>query len=262
MSVSDVDKDLPTAEKKQEKTFALIIANEHYEMAEPVAYALNDGKMFAAYCEKTLGLPKEHIRYYEDATYGKFLTALSDIKQIAKAYNGDMHLFVYYAGHGIPNESSRDAFLLPVDANGQQTEACYPISRLYKELGELGAKNVVVFLDACFSGSQRGDGMLASARGVAIKAKSDSPQGNMIVFSAATGDETAYPYKEKGHGMFTYFLLKKLRETKGECTLGELGQYIQENVLQQSVVINRKSQTPTITPSQSLVNTWKSLKLK
>ena len=82
--------------------------------------------------------------------------------------------------------------------------------------------------------------MLASARGVALKAKGDVPQGNMVVFSAASGDETAYPYKEKGHGLFTYFLLKKLQESKGDCTLGELGEYIQTNVRQQSVVINRR----------------------
>lgn len=86
--------------------------------------------------------------------------------------------------------------------------------------------------------------------------------GNVVVFSAATGSETAYPYEEKGHGLFTYFLLKKLRDTKGDCTLGELGEYIQTNVRQQSVVVNRKSQTPTVVPSQSLMENWKSMKLK
>ena len=56
--------------------------------------------------------------------------------------------------------------------------------------------------------------MLASARGVAIKAKQNHPQGNMVVLSAAQGDETAHPYTEKGHGLFTYYLLKKLKETQ------------------------------------------------
>lgn len=84
----------------------------------------------------------------------------------------------------------------------------------------------------------------------------------MVVFSAASGDETAYPYKEKGHGLFTYFLLKKLQESKGNCTLGELGEYIQTNVRQQSVVVNRKSQTPTVVPSANIANDWKNLKLR
>ena len=104
--------------------------------------------------------------------------------------------------------------------------------------------------------------MLATARGVAIKSKSETPQDNMVVVSAAQGDETAFPYHKKKHGMFTYFLLKKLRETKGQCTLGELATYIQKNVKQQAVVINRKPQTPTVLPSQTMKNDWRTIKLR
>ena len=78
----------------------------------------------------------------------------------------------------------------------------------------------------------------------------------------ASSDETAFPYSAKGHGLFTYYLLKKLQETKGDVSLGELESYISENVKQQSVVINRKVQTPTATPSTSLAAGWKELKLK
>ena len=116
-------------------------------------------------------------------------------------------------------------------------------------------------MDACFSGAQRSGDMLASARGVTIKAEQGVPTGNMVVFSAAQGDETAYPYREKGHGMFTYFLLKKLQETKGDVTLGELSNYIETNVKRQSIVVNGKSQTPTVTPSASLEN-WEGVKLR
>jgi uncharacterized caspase-like protein len=121
---------------------------------------------------------------------------------------------------------------------------------------------VIVLMDACFSGSVRGDGMLMAARGVAIKAKPTTPNGKMVVMTAASGDETAFPYAEKGHGMFTYFLLKKLRDSKGNCSLGELSDYIKTNVQQQSIVVNRKSQTPTINVASSLEESWKSMKLK
>ena len=259
---NSLDLNIPTVTQSNTKTFAIIIGNEKYTKVAEVPYAENDAKVFAAYCRKTLGIPVQNIRKYDNATFGSMLSAMADIKNIAEAYEGDLNVIFYYAGHGVPNESTKDAFFLPVDVDGQQTEACYPVSRLYKELGELGAKNVVVFMDACFSGAQRGSGMLASARGVALKVKSVAPNGNMVVFSAAQGDETAYPYKEKGHGLFTYFLLKKLQESKGECTLGELGEYIQSNVKQQAVVVNRKSQTPTIVPSAGISANWRSLKLK
>lgn len=259
---SAVDKDIPVTADNNANTFAVIIGNENYQKVSKVQYANNDAQVFAQYCIKTLGMPEKNVRIYSDATYATMLAAIDDIKSIAKAYKGDLNVVFYYAGHGVPNESSNDAFLLPIDTDGRNTDVCYPLSKAYQELGAMNAKSVVVFMDACFSGSQRGEGMLASARGVAIKAKPASPQGNMVVFSAASGDETAYPYKEKGHGLFTYFLLKKLQETKGSVTLGELGNYIVDKVAKESVVSNGKSQTPTISPSTSLSDSWKSLKLK
>ena len=261
--ISDVDKDIPmTATAEDEHTFAVIIGNENYTMVRKVDYAKNDALMFAEYCQKTLGLPKRNIRIYEDATYAMMLSAVKDIQDIAKAYNGNINVVFYYAGHGIPDEKEKDAYLLPIDVDGRQTGFCYPVSRLYQELGSMNANSVIVLMDACFSGSVRGDGMLMAARGVAIKAKPTTPNGKMVVMTAASGDETAFPYAEKGHGMFTYFLLKKLRDSKGNCSLGELSDYIKTNVQQQSIVVNRKSQTPTINVASSLEESWKSMKLK
>ena len=262
LGTSDVDENIPETPVTNNKTFAVVIANQNYTNVAGVPLALNDGLAFSQYCQKTLGMPAENVRYYADASYGTMLRAIRDIKNIASAFNGDINIVFYYAGHGIPNEATKDAYLLPTDADGTQTEGCYSLNKLYSELGSTKAKEIVVFLDACFSGSKREEGMLASARGVALKAKQEDPRGNMVVFSAASGDETAFPYSAKGHGLFTYYLLKKLQETKGETTLGELGDYISENVKQQSVVINRKAQTPTATPAASLESTWKDMKLK
>lgn len=262
LGTSDVDENIPENPTTNNKTFAVVIANQNYTNVAGVPLALNDGLAFSKYCEKTLGMPAENVRYYADASYGTMLRAIRDIKNIASAFNGDINIVFYYAGHGIPNEATKDAYLLPTDADGTQTEGCYSLNKLYTELGSTKAKEIVVFLDACFSGSKREEGMLASARGVALKAKQEDPRGNMVVFSAASGDETAFPYSAKGHGLFTYYLLKKLQESKGDVNLGELSDYISENVKQQSVVINRKVQTPTATPSTWIATGWKEMTLK
>ena len=252
-----LDENIPVSRTKADNTFVIAIGNENYQLVPSVSFAENDMEVFCKYCQKTLGVPISNIRKYKDATFGMMLSALNDLKDIAEAYNGDINVLFYYAGHGFPDEKSRKAYLLPVDADGKQSEVCFPISRLYSELAALNSKSTVVFMDACFSGAQRGDGMLASARGVAIEVKEEMIQGNLVVFSAASGDETAYPYKEKGHGMFTYFLLKKMQETKGAVTLGELSDYIITNVKRQSVVTNRKSQTPTVIHSESVGMGWR-----
>ena len=260
---SDVDTDIPESKEVNDKTFAYIIANEDYSMVAPVPMAQNDGQTFGEYCRKTLGLPETNVRYYPNASYGIMLSAIQDLKNIAKVYDpGEINVIFYYAGHGVPNEATKDAFLLPIDANGQQTEVCYSLNKLYSELAGLNANSVVVFLDACFSGAGRDGDMLASARGVALKAKAEKPQGNMVIFSAASGDETAYPFKEKGHGLFTYYLLKKLQESKGNATLQEIGDYVTEEVRRQSQLVNHKLQTTTVSASTAMGDSWKNMKLK
>lgn len=258
---SDVDINIPEAKVKHDNIYALIIANENYSMVSGVPFALNDGEMFAQYCEKTLGLPEKNVLLYKDASYGIMLNAMDKVKKLSAARGGDMELIFYYAGHGIPDESSKDAFLLPVDADGKQTKVCYSLGEIYRELGALDTHGVTVFLDACFSGAKRDGGMVAEARGVAIKPKPTAPKGNMVVFSAVSDDETALPYEEKGHGMFTYFLLKKLQETKGDVTLKELGDYIKRKVMSESILINDKSQTPTVTTSDAASTDWHKRKL-
>lgn len=252
---SDVDVNIPETKSKNDNTFAFIIANEKYDVVSKVDYANNDGKIFAEYCKKTLGLPTDNVKLNENATYGKMLQTIRLIKKTAE-YNANANIILYYAGHGIPNDETKDAFLLPIDADGKQTEGCCSLNRLFKELGELKARQVVVFLDACFSGAKRDGGMLASVRGVAIKSKAVEATGNMVVFSAADGEQTALPWQERGHGLFTYFLLKKLQESKGKVKLKELGDYLKENVSKIAINKKQKEQTPTIRASVSLGNSW------
>ena len=258
---SDVDKNIPVTDVLNNNTFAVIIANENYNAVASVPFAINDGNIFREYCEKTLGIPSKNIRYIANATGNQIKQQVGWLQNVTKAY-ADANIIFYYAGHGIPDESSCTAYLLPVDGSGTDVSTGYKLDDLYATLGNIPAKSVMVFMDACFSGSKREHGMLASARGVAIKAKSGMPQGNMVVFSAAQGDETAYPNNNEKHGMFTYFLLKKLQDTKGDVTLYDLGQYIIERVSQEAIVLNNKSQTPCVTPSASLDTSWREWHLK
>lgn len=257
--VSAVDANIPETNKENNNTFVLIIANEEYKQVASVPFALNDGNVFRQYCMRTLGIPEEHIKYLPNATLNDIRMNISWLEKVTKAFeNENPKVIVYYAGHGVPDESSKTAYLLPVDGSGTDFSTGYKLDNLYATLGHMPADRIAVFMDACFSGSKRGEGMLASARGIALKVKSGVPVGNMVVFSAAQGDETAYPNNDEQHGMFTYFLLKKLQETQGNVTLEELGEYIITNVRRQSVVKNDKSQTPSINASYEIGDSWKS----
>ena len=258
---ADVDRNIPVTGAVADKTFAVVIANEEYTREARVPFALRDGEVFAEYCQKTLGIPEKNIRVVKDATLNDMKFQLNWLAQVLGTYNGTARAIVYYAGHGVPDEADKGAYLLPVDGYGSDVSTGYALKDFYAALNGVPAESVTVFLDACFSGAKRESGMMASARGVAIKVKEEAPQGKMVVFTAAQGDETAYQYAEKGHGMFTYFLLKKLQETKGEVTLGELGDYLTGEVKRESLLNNNKAQTPTVIPAAGMTG-WRERTLK
>ncbi len=255
---SDVDIDIPLAKEVNDRTFAVIIANETYQKEQEVPFAIHDGEIFKEYCQNTLGIPERNIQIVTDATLNDMRYGIDWLKNRLETYQEGKGIF-YYSGHGIPDETSRNAYLLPVDGYASNLESSYSIDQLYAYLGSSGADAVCYFIDACFSGATRDGGMMAESRGVAVNSKAGVLQGNAVALTAAQGNETAYAYQEKSHGMFTYYLLKKLKETKGDITLGELADYLSEHVTRMSADKGARVQHPSA--SSTLVD-WKSLKLK
>lgn len=250
--LSDVDVDIPKNGIEYPYRFALIIGNEDYSSKQidlnsevNVDYARNDASAFKDYAINVLGIPETNIIFLLDATVGQMKQAIAKTNLIIKNAKGKAEVFVYYAGHGLPDEATREPYLIPVDISGKNAKEGIKLETLYAKLTEYPSKRVVVFLDACFSGGARNKGLVA-ARGVKVRPTVTVLQGNIATLAAATGEQTALPYKDKYHGFFTYYLLKKLKETKGNITFKELASYLSEVVPLQSVLLNDKEQTPTL----------------
>lgn len=261
--VSDIDQHIPENLIVQSNVFALVIGNEDYSSYQVgsggeinVDYAEADARTFAAYLNRTFGLPKENITLLINATVGQMNQAIDRLASLAKVYDGEAELIFYYAGHGLPDEDTKEPYLIPVDVSGSDLTYALKLEEVYNQLSAYETHRVTVFLDACFSGGARSQGLLAS-RGVRIRPKSPFVLGNLIVFSASSGNQTAYAYIEQGHGMFTYFLLKKIQETRGSVTYGDLAFYVMDEVNKKSLLINNREQTPVLKLSPIFQNTWK-----
>ncbi len=249
---SDIDNNIPEIKRKQENTFAVIVANQNYENFV-CPFAINDGKTFKEYCLKTLGIPATNVMYYEDATLNNIHNAMGRIKDLADVYEGDAKIIFYYAGQGVTGED-KQSYLLPSDGVINLISSTgYSLQSLYGELGNLNVKSAVCLLDAGFNNENRKGENVGKNRGVAIKNKEEILKGRVVSITAASSGETALEYKDKSHGLFTYFLCKKLQETKGEISLEDLGTYIKTNVSKTSISINNKKQTPNNKASE-LVN--------
>ncbi len=260
-TLSDVDKNIPVTDHRAENTFVLIIANEDYQFVDKVDFAKNDGQTFKEYCVKTLGVPEKQVWLYENASYGVIKSGISKMTKAMNMFDNP-NAIIYYCGHGIPDEKTGDAYLIPTDGNGKDMATCYSLNLLYKNFAETKAANVTYFMDACFTGASKEGSMLVAARGVAREPKKETLGGKTVVFSATSSDETAMAFKEKQHGLFTYYLLKKLQETKGDVSYEELSTYIKNNVQKEAFLTNEKPQTPVVATSPAVGSTWKTMKLK
>jgi hypothetical protein len=260
---SEVDEDIPVNDIEQDYIFSLVIGNEDYvayqvgmESSINVDYAENDARIFNEYLRKTLGVPDENITLLINATAGQIKQALAKMTALAKAYDGQAEFIFYYAGHGLPDEKTGEPYLMPVDVASSDLAYAIPLQEVYETFTDYQSGKVTLFLDACFSGGARNEALLAS-RGIRIRPKSPFVMGNLIVYSASSGDQTAYAYDEKSHGMFTYHLLKKIQETRGMVPFGELADYLEKEVNRRSLLVNNREQEPMVKVSPILEYTWR-----
>lgn len=265
---AETDKNIPITAEKFANRYALIIGNEDYSRFQTglntesnVEYALNDAKVFSEYAVKTLGVKEENLFLLTNSTKAEMSQRIELITKLLTKVGPDAELIFYYAGHGLPDEETKVAYLIPVDVSGTNPKAGILLSDVYQQFAKTGAKRIAIFLDACFTGGGRQAGLIA-ARGVKVRPKNDIISGNMVVITATTGEQSALPYNDKQHGMFTYYLLKKLQETKGDIKYGELSDYLQKEVSIQSLKLNYKDQDPQVNVSSDVMELWKDWSLK
>ena len=114
----------------------------------------------------------ENIVYRENATAAQMKGDILKVKQLVNLLGENTEVIVYYAGHGLPKESTNEAFLIPVDVAGTNIDAGIKLGFLYEQLTENKSEKVTVFLDACFTGGARNQGLIA-AIGIRVKPKND-----------------------------------------------------------------------------------------
>ncbi|MEA3316626.1 MAG: caspase family protein, partial [Bacteroidota bacterium] len=265
---SDVDLNIPITKKMNTNIYALIIGNEDYTKYQTdlnsesnVDFANSDAIVFSKYLEQTIGIPRDNIVLLTDAIGSEMKREIEKLSKLAKYSNGKAELIFYYAGHGFPDEKTKESYIMPVDIGGANVRDGIKLIDLYNKLTEFPTQKVSVFIDACFSGGARNQGLLA-ARSVKIKPKKNQIKGNIVIFSASSGEQSSLPYKEKQHGMFTYYLLKNLQKTKGNISYKELAKNIIDDVQFNAIKINGKDQNPKVLYSPTIVSEWGNWKLK
>ena len=242
--------------------FALIIGNEDYssyqvglQRESNVDFAIRDAELFRTYALNVFGVPEENILFMINARNIEMRREINKLIGIINALDGNAEVFFYFAGHGFPDHNTRDPYIIPVDVTGSNLDYAIKLSDLYSDLTKHPSRRITVFMDACFSGGARNVG-LVSARAVRVRPLENMLNGNLVVFSASSDSQIAHPYREKQHGIFTYYALEKMKETRGDITYKEFSDYLRRTVGVRSIMINSAEQSPQVNVSPSIEEIW------
>ncbi len=264
---ADVDNNIPETHRKNPKRIGLIIGNEDYSSNQNgvnseinVEFAVNDASIMKEYFIKTLGIQEDNLYFLKNATAAAMRSKINLVTERIKAMDSTAELFFYYAGHGFPDEITKAPYLIPVDVNATNITDGINLYDMYRKFSDAKPLKATIILDACFSGGGRNEGLLA-ARGVKVKPKHETITGNLVIMTATSESQTALPYKAKQHGIFTYYLLKKLQESKGDINYSELYNQVEFNVKNESLKVNEKLQNPQVLFSSEIANDWKNWKI-
>ena len=229
---------------------ALIIGvNKYAKTPAQAHYADTDAQIFSDYAIQKLGIPTNRVKTLVNNNADEAGMLLATKSWLARASKqGKSDVYIFFAGHGLASDDGEKMYLLPYDGSPRLLDKTAILrDELFADIASANPNSVTVFLDTCYSGTTRGTDMLIASRPIAIKALGQSIPDNFTVMTAAAGDQTAKPLQEAKHGMFSYFLMKGMEgladsNQDNKITAGELHQYVQSNVIQQS----SGSQTPEL----------------
>ncbi len=245
---SDIEKlNLSSAEKIMgENDLAVIIGIEGYQSLPKSDYSYDDARLVRDYA-RVLGFRDRNIEFLTDekATLSGIAKTV-DIWLRNKA-KPNSRVLVYYSGHGAPDPSSGEAYLVPYDGDPNYLSVTgYSLKRLYENIGRLQAAEAIVVLDACFSGAGGRSVLAKGARPLVILTGGPAVAKNMAVISATQGSQISTSSPERGHGVFTYHFLKAIKE--GKRNVAEIYETIRPLVEDDAKQLNVQ-QSPSVSPA-------------
>ncbi len=198
--------------KPDNSKWLIAIGAEDYDNTDKVVYSARSSKMFVKVASKVLGIPKSHIytAIGDKATAGAIKSSFKRL--VSNVKPGDT-VYFYYSGHGIPVLPSKEPYILPKDTVPDYIadEKFFRLQNLYKMLSDSNASKVVAFVDSCFSGATDGVSVYKGVAASRLRAKKVTfDKSKMAVITAGTGEQFSNMYPDKGHRLFSYYVMKSM----------------------------------------------------
>ncbi len=192
---------------------ALVIGVNSYSGTWPqLNNAVNDARGVAAELQKDYNFSVVRTVYDKEATRAKIMAELEwCVDNLTEKDN----LVIFYSGHGEFKESLNKGFWVPVDALTNATSQLISNSDLHTFIASIRTKHTLLIADACFSGDiTRGRMNYPVEDNEKFYRKAHSLMSRHAITSG--GIEPVMDGGKEGHSIFTYYLIKALRENKAK----------------------------------------------
>ncbi|MEH1947352.1 MAG: caspase family protein [Nostoc sp.] len=167
----------------------------------------------------------------------------ASLRQITTAAQPIDTILFYFSGHGIVEPNTQQAFLCLADTEKSHLQnTALALQELLLLLGNSGAQNQLVWLDACHSGGMTLRGttieslLNATPKMVEVLQQRAAKSKGFYALLSCDANQQSWEFPELGHGVFTYYLMKGLQgeaaDSQGLIYVDNLYRYVYHQTLQ------------------------------
>ncbi|MDP3149940.1 MAG: caspase family protein [Ignavibacteria bacterium] len=227
------------------KYYALVIGIDNYKGDWPkLNNAVNDAKTVSEVLLKDYRFDEIITLYNEEASRDNIIQKL---EALASKTAKDDNVLVYYSGHGEFNQQYNRGYWVPANATTKSTSGYISNPDLQTYLNGIRSRHTLLISDACFSGD------ILRGRTEEVPFENSDRYFKEVYRRASRcaltsgGNEPVMDGGRDGHSVFTYYLLKSLRENESQyLTAGQLFNELQ------IPVANNSEQTPIFQPIKNI----------
>lgn len=218
----------PVPEKVTEtgvsRKIAVLFGNNAYQhpipaLETPIADVQDIGRML----RERFGY---EVRVVPNARKADVVSALNQVG--AETRPGDSVL-VFYAGHGYLMDSNQMGYWIPVDGSAKSPANWVSNTDISKFLKNMGAQQVLLISDSCFSGSLTREQKISSA--LRSKDAGQILNKRSVLVMSSGGEEPVSDEGKDGHSIFAWSLLQALASAGAMTPGAEMFKVVKSEVV-------------------------------
>jgi len=252
---------------RAEKYALLVGINDYPDEISSLKYCVADVEAFSQALVEVAGFGEKNVYLMTSRMSGRKeptnINVIRDLDLLSKRVKPEDTFLFYFAGHGITK--GEKSFLLATNSDTTTPNtlelSAIPLEKVKQILSGVQAHQLLTVIDACRndpdSGRGEEDNLLTNefSRGFKIQRSRDNsgrPSVSATLYACNIG-ERAYEWADKGHGVFSYYLLEGLKgkaaNSRGEVVVTDLAEYTQREVMRWAEDFRSKKQTPWLDQS-------------